>query len=127
MGFGTESLEWLALATTKGLASSVALELVVRLGSPRALLDATPGDLNAAGAPAELVERLPRDLAAAEAEARAIARAGASLVVWGDAAYPARLREIAEPPLALAVRGTLGDADEVAIAIVGTRRASEYG
>src|SRR5207249_1415000 len=44
-----------------------------------------------------------------------------------DAGYPARLREIADAPLALAVRGTLGDPDEIAVAVVGTRHASEYG
>jgi len=37
-----------------------------------------------------------------------------------------RLRHIADPPLALAVRGALA-ADEPAIAVVGARRASEYG
>src|SRR5438093_13452656 len=121
MGFATESLHWLALATTKGLRPSVALELVARLGSPRAVLAASAGALTATGAPAKLADRLPRHLATAEAEARAIANAGASLLVWGDPAYPTRLREISEPPLALAVRGTLGDDDEVSIAIVGTR------
>src|SRR6266576_2010525 len=56
----------------------------------------------------------------------ALALVDASLVTWPDAEYPVRLRHIADPPLALAVRGALA-ADEPAIAVVGARRASEYG
>src|SRR5213593_3620510 len=120
MGADTQSLAWLALATTTGLRPRDALTLVERLGSARAVLEAT-------AAPSELRAALEGALVRADAEARAIARAGASLVVWSDAGYPARLREIADAPLALAVRGSLGDTDEIAVAVVGTRHASEYG
>src|SRR5207302_7389 len=44
-----------------------------------------------------------------------------------DAAYPARLRAIFDPPSPLYVRGELRPADESAVAIVGARRATEYG
>ena len=45
-----------------------------------------------------------------------------------DAAYPDRLRQIADPPLVLYVRGNLPFLDELpTIAIVGTRKASAYG
>ena len=100
MAADTQSLAWLALAITPGLRPRDALTLVERLGSPRAAL-----------------ETIDRDggLARGEAESRAIARAGATLVAWGDPGYPVRLREIADAPLALAVRGTLGDPDEIAI------------
>jgi DNA processing protein len=43
-----------------------------------------------------------------------------------DRAYPAQLWEIADPPPVLYYRGNLGSW-EPAVAIVGTRRASEYG
>jgi len=52
---------------------------------------------------------------------------------WGnvltlqDAAYPAALRTIADPPQRLYVRGTLQEADHRAVAVVGARRASAYG
>ena len=79
MGADTQSLAWLALATTPGLRPREALTLVERLGSARAALEAAAD--------------LQGGLARAGVEARAIAAAGASLVVWGDAGYPARLRE----------------------------------
>ena len=45
-----------------------------------------------------------------------------------DAAYPERLRQIADPPLVLYVRGSLPPLDDLpTIAVVGTRKASAYG
>ena len=50
------------------------------------------------------------------------------ILTWQDAAYPARLRSIDDPPLLLYYQGTLPDIDaEPVIAMVGTRRASAYG
>ena len=63
---------------------------------------------------------LARELALAQ-------RLGVQIVTLEDAGYPARLKTIADPPLALYVRGTLLPSDECAVAIVGTRRASLYG
>lgn len=45
-----------------------------------------------------------------------------------DAVYPERLRQIADPPPVLYVRGSLPFLDELpTVAIVGTRKASAYG
>jgi len=44
-----------------------------------------------------------------------------------DPGYPAALRAIADPPQALYVRGRLVEADRMAVAVVGARRASPYG
>src|SRR5207249_653954 len=44
-----------------------------------------------------------------------------------DGTYPALLREIADPPPVLYVRGTLEPDDEVRVAVVGSRRATGYG
>ena len=50
------------------------------------------------------------------------------IIALGDSAYPHRLANIYDPPVALFVRGKLPDIDgEAAVAIVGTRRASPYG
>jgi DNA processing protein len=59
-------------------------------------------------------------------ESVAVAAAGARLLAWDDPAYPERLRQIADPPPALAIRGELA-ADALAVAVVGARMASEYG
>ena len=62
----------------------------------------------------------------ADHELAQLAALGASLCAWDEAAYPASLRAIADPPLVLAVLGTLAS-DAGAVAIVGARRASGYG
>lgn len=52
---------------------------------------------------------------------------GASALTREDSNYPKRLREIDDPPPVLYVLGKITAADEWAVAIVGTRRASSYG
>lgn len=54
-------------------------------------------------------------------------QAGVRILTLEDPEYPALLRAIADPPLALYIRGRLGDADQVAVAMVGSRHASLYG
>lgn len=54
-------------------------------------------------------------------------RVGAELVPLWDERYPDLLRRIYDPPAVLWLRGDLLPQDDRAIAIVGTRRATEYG
>jgi DNA processing protein len=49
-----------------------------------------------------------------------------TVVTLADDAYPAALREIVDPPLALHFRGDLSLLQRPALAIVGSRRASPY-
>jgi DNA processing protein len=48
-------------------------------------------------------------------------------LTWDSPEYPAALRNIADPPPVLYVRGQLLPRDEWALAVVGTRRATVYG
>lgn len=60
----------------------------------------------------------------------ALARAAASeiaLVPWSDAAYPAALAAISDPPAVLWARGNLTALSRPAVAIVGSRAGSPYG
>ncbi len=59
-------------------------------------------------------------------QARA-ADAGLTVLVWGDAEYPARLAAIGSAPPVVYLRGTLEPDDDAAVAIVGSRRATAYG
>jgi len=45
----------------------------------------------------------------------------------GDAGFPSSLAEVPDAPATLHVRGALLDADALAVAIVGSRRATPYG
>jgi DNA processing protein len=54
-------------------------------------------------------------------------QAGAAILSYARGAYPARLKTIADPPPLLYVKGELRVEDERALAVVGSRSASEYG
>jgi predicted Rossmann fold nucleotide-binding protein DprA/Smf involved in DNA uptake len=49
------------------------------------------------------------------------------LLLQSDDDYPRALHSIPDPPLCLFARGTIEERDEIAVAIVGTRHATEYG
>lgn len=56
-----------------------------------------------------------------------IAAQGIQVLTWEDEAYPARLKEIDQPPPILYLRGELTMEDSWAVAVVGTRRVTAYG
>lgn len=69
-----------------------------------------------------------KDLRAARQVVKTCAEKHISILTLGDAAYPSRLRNIADPPLVLYYRGVLPDLEgQPVIAVVGTRKASAYG
>jgi DNA processing protein len=119
--FTANQLAWLGLALSPGLPAGTARALVARAGSATALLDGT------ADVPAEVVAVLAGARERGRAEARRVAEAGAWVLVPGEPGFPARLAAIPDPPLVLVGRGTLAPQDDVAVAVVGARRASEYG
>ena len=67
------------------------------------------------------------DKNAVQEELYNIIRSGVSYTTYQDENYPAILKEIYDPPLALYHRGQYLECDTKAIAIVGTRNASHYG
>ena len=71
-----------------------------------------------------LAVRARRDL---DRELEKIAAVGARVLTWKCPDYPRLLREIADPPPVLYVKGTIAEEDAWAVAVVGTRRASPYG
>ncbi len=71
---------------------------------------------------------LDKDLTDGEKILEQCARSGIHLLTLQDAAYPAKLKNIPDPPLVLYYKGTLPPLDSCpAIGVVGTRKASSYG
>jgi DNA processing protein len=56
-----------------------------------------------------------------------LARAGVKAVTWHHPEYPARLKEIPDPPPVLYYKGELLPSDERSVAVVGTRGPTSYG
>ncbi len=120
--------DWLRYSQI-GFTAAKGLHLLRSFGSPRALLTASEDELSlTAGLTPDNVAKIR---AAAQFDLtrslNAMQAFGLSVVVIDDEGYPARLRTIADPPPVLYLRGAFDPADESAVAIVGTRRASTYG
>ncbi len=69
-----------------------------------------------------------KDLKEAQKILDTCARKNIHILTFRDAGYPARLRNIADPPVVLYYKGMLPDFDgSPLIGVVGTRKASAYG
>jgi DNA processing protein len=120
---------WVALAATPGLTPRGCAVLLARYGAPEAVLAAPANALaSASGVSAQAAKSLASGESGrrAERQMRDSEQLGVSVLTPDDAAYPARLRELPDPPPALWGRGR-ADTDVAAIAVVGSRRPSPYG
>lgn len=123
------TLEWLALTLTPGLGPTRARRLIERFGNVQAAFQATLTELEAAGIQAVSAQSLAtgRSLELAQAELGKASAAGVSVVTLEDAAYPAQLKQIYDPPIVLYVRGNVEAISRPGIAVVGTRHPTPYG
>jgi DNA processing protein len=65
--------------------------------------------------------------AAVEHEITQAAERGVRIICPDDDEYPAGLKQIPDPPICLYVRGQIAPEDKLAIAIVGSRKCTQYG
>jgi len=124
-----ETLYWLALSLTPGLGTRKTAELLTRCGSPMAIFRGSASELQAAGLPGSVARSITSGCAfedAAEQQER-LKTSGTSLVTITDDVYPPALREIYDPPPLLFLRGRVELLNTVMVALVGSRRASQYG
>jgi DNA processing protein len=120
---------WLAFNRVKGIGPARFALLLAAFGSARAAWQAGAADWRAAGLDERTTAALARQHAriAPAAELERLAHLRVTALTLTNPAYPTLLREIALPPPVLYLRGQLSPADDWAVAIVGTRRASAYG
>jgi DNA processing protein len=119
----------IALSAVPGVGPVRVRRLVRHFGSPEAAWRAAPAELIAAGLEGKIVASLAALRATLDPESLPdrLARADIRALVPTDEEYPARLHDLRDAPAVLYVRGVLTPADERAVAIVGTRRATSYG
>lgn len=104
--------------------------LVNHFGSPRAAWEASVKDLSGApGVGNEGPEGLARrrSLLDPEEEVARLQSLGITFICHTDPAYPKNLLEIYDPPPVIFLKGHLKPTDDLAIAVVGARKASPYG
>jgi DNA processing protein len=123
---------WLVLQTIDGVGDRTLLRLIRAFGSPTAVLAAAQPDLILAGCSPELAESVRRGperrmRQQIDRQLEVIERRKIRIITLFDQTYPARLRTISDPPPLLYVSGNLSARDDVAVAIVGGRRATPSG
>jgi len=120
----------LRLALVPGVGPRTRKALLERFGSSAAVLRALPSQLREVpGVGPKLTARIAaaqEEIPAEEAIATCREH-GVSVVTDADPQYPRPLREIADPPAVLFMRGQWRPQDAIAVAIVGTRHATQYG
>ena len=122
---------WIALNMVSGLGPVLLRRLHEAFGTLERLWQADVQELQRVqGVGPALAKRLAEmcgDEQRVEHELAIARRHGARLLTLEDAGYPRRLRTIPDPPPVLYVKGALEPMDDIAVAIVGARRASLYG
>jgi len=96
-------------------------------GSARDILKQPAAALEAVSGIGEMASAAIRGLSQGRVddELRKADERGIRIIVWTESAYPAILKTIPDPPVALYVKGVF--TEEPGIAIVGSRRASTQG
>jgi len=125
-----EQEAWLALNMVPHVGPAAFALLLERFGSVRRILKAPLKALESVHGIGPVTARAICSFPAEETVARErkrMAARGLRFITLRDAEYPALLREIAQPPPVLYIRGTWEDRDRRAVAIVGSRNATPYG
>jgi DNA processing protein len=126
----SELLPLLRLNLVSGLGPRLYSLLLARFGSPEGILAASGSELlevDGVGPKLSSAIVLARNSDEAERELAACREQGIELLVRGTAPYPNMLSEICDAPPVLYCRGELRAADELAVAIVGSRQCTLYG
>jgi DNA processing protein len=121
---------WLKLSNADGVGPVTFAKLLNYFGSPQRALIASVGELmKIEGIGWRTAESIvsSRDKFDSTAELDLAEKFGVWLVHLQDERFPALLKQIYDPPPVLYVKGTLTESDNLAMAIVGSRRCSLYG
>ena len=120
----------LLLALTPGIGPRLRKNLLAHFGSAEAVMKAAASDLRAVPG---IGQKLCRSIVEARKEIDVTAALrdcrenNVQVLAESSAFYPQTLVNIPDPPGVLFVRGELRPTDGIAVAIVGTRHATQYG
>jgi DNA processing protein len=124
---GRTHLRW---ALTDGVGPLLFSRLLIQFGDAETALGASAAQLaeirRVGPKSADQIARA-RDAVDIATEIEAAAARGVRIICRADDDYPPGLRQIADAPIVLYVKGELRRTDAVALAVVGTRRCTIYG
>ncbi len=125
-----EALAYLQLTLTTGVGPRTLANLLARFETARGVLGATPQEqAEVEGVGIALSRRLRSSefSDAALLVLEACENSSIRILFPCESEFPRLLRELPDPPMLLYIRGELRSHDGLAVAIVGTRGASQYG
>ena len=125
----TDKKFWVAFTLVKGIGAVRLRALLDYFGDAESAWNASAFDLTSAGLSTKLAQRVLETRSSLDLEQyfSQIEAQGIVVLTWDDPQYPAKLKEIDQPPPILYLRGTLSAEDAWAVAIVGTRAVTAYG
>jgi DNA processing protein len=120
---------WVVLNTAAGIGPIRFQRLIDVCGSAEAAWHATDLELVAAGLERRTIDSIRKlhQRTTPEAIVQRLTHLKITPITLLDDVYPVNLRNVADPPPVLFIRGNLSHADGLAVALVGTRRATSYG
>jgi DNA processing protein len=119
-----QRVDWLRLIRSENIGPRTFRQLINRYGGAGAALEALP-ELAAKTLRGRAIRIAPRNDILREIEAAEAM--GVRFVASGEPDYPPLLREIADAPPVLSIRGRVEVLDRAAVALVGSRNASAAG
>ncbi|NOT48536.1 MAG: DNA-protecting protein DprA [Acidobacteria bacterium] len=122
--------EWIALNMTPGVGPRAATKLLERFGSADAVFHARRTELESLRMRPETIESIIKREFEEKAgtELERVKAFGGDILILDDGSYPSLLREIADPPITLYVRGNWQACFErPGVAVIGSRMCSTYG
>ena len=124
-----EELHWLALVLVPGLGIRTSNQLIAQFRTPQAIFRASPSELEASGLSGSVARTIASGCTFEDAveQQQKMLESGTVLVTISDPSYPARLREIFDPPVVLFARGRIDLLHSILLGVVGTRRPTAYG
>jgi DNA processing protein len=122
--------DWISLNMTPQIGPRAATKLLEKFGSAENVFHARRSELESLRLKPESIESiLKREFhEKAEEESLKVREIGGDVLILDDGSYPYLLREIADPPITLYVKGDWQACfDAPCVAVVGSRKCSTYG
>jgi DNA processing protein len=126
----TDKLPWLALQGIAGIGPVLFHRLIQAFGGPAQVFQTPLNELRGLrGVSLSLAQAVSgfRQWDRVEEHLLRLQAFGGQMLTLDDPGYPVRLKDIPFPPPVIFIKGEITAEDSLAVALVGTRRASYYG
>jgi DNA processing protein len=127
-GAATKQRDWLVILNAPSVGGASLIGLIEALGGVSAVVAASSRELSRHGLPEAAIAAITKpDEARIDSDLQWLSQTNHHLLCWDDDAYPALLRRINGPPVALFIDGDPGCLRQPQIAVIGSRNPTAGG